>query len=54
MTTAYGFRVVGDRRAERRSVDWRAAFTAYCGCDDLAQIEREAFLSHFTFGRDFS
>jgi hypothetical protein len=53
MTTAYGFRVVGHRAAERRSVDWRIAFHAYAACDDRAQPEREAYLSHFTFGPDF-
>ncbi len=53
MTTAYGFRVVGHRASGRRSVDWRLAFHAYCACDDRAEPEREAYLSHFTFGRDF-
>ncbi len=52
MTTAYGFWVVGSLWARRQSVDWRTAFAAYCACDDRAQPEREAFFSHFTFGRD--
>jgi hypothetical protein len=53
-TDAYGFRVVGHRAGRRRSVDWRAAFAAYCACDDRAEPEREAYLSHFVFGADFA
>jgi hypothetical protein len=53
ITEAYGFRVVGHRAGRRRSVDWRLAFTAYCACDERAQLEREAYLSHFSYGRDF-
>ena len=46
----YGFRVVGHRAGRRRLVDWRAALAAYAGCDPKAQLEREAYLSHFVFG----
>jgi hypothetical protein len=50
----FGFRVVGHRAGRRRLVDWRAAFVAYAECDPKAQPEREAYLSHFVFGRDFA
>ena len=50
----YGFRVVGHRAGRRRLVDWRAAFVAYAECDPAALPEREAYLSHFVFGADFS
>jgi hypothetical protein len=53
-TDAYGFRVVGHRAGRRRTVDWRTAFAAYCACDERAQLEREAYLSHFVFGADFA
>jgi hypothetical protein len=54
ITDAYGFIVRGHRAGRRRSVDWRTAFTAYSACDERAQLERETFLSHFTYGRDFA
>jgi hypothetical protein len=50
---AYGFRVVGHRAGKRRAVDWHAAFSGYAECDPRAEVDREAFLSHFTFGQDF-
>ena len=50
----FGFRVVGHRAGRRRLVNWRAALTAYAECDPKAQPEREAYLSHFVFGRDFA
>jgi hypothetical protein len=53
-TPSTGFRVVGHRAARRRPVDWQAAFTGYGACDDRAEIDREAFLSHFTFEQDFA
>src|SRR5262249_43161024 len=53
-TDALGFRVLGHRAGRRRAVDWRLAFAAYCDCDERAQLEREAYLSHFTFGPDFA
>jgi hypothetical protein len=52
--TGYGFRVVGHRSGRRRLVDWRAAYAAYAECDSRACPEREAYLSHFVFGRDFA
>jgi hypothetical protein len=53
-TDAHGFRVVGHPAGRRRAVDWRLAFAGYCACDEQAQLEREAYLSHFTFGPDFA
>jgi hypothetical protein len=50
----YGFWVVGHRTGRRRLVDWRAAFHAYAACDPRAELNREAYLSHFVFGRDFA
>ena len=55
MTAApYGFRVLGHKTGRRRLVDWRAAFAAYAECDAQAQLEREAYLSHFVFGQEFA
>jgi hypothetical protein len=50
----HGFRVVGHRAGRRRLIDWRAAFAAYAACDPAAHPEREAYLSHFTYGPDFA
>jgi hypothetical protein len=49
----YGFRVVGGKAGERRPIDWWAAFAAYASLDPRAEPDREAYLSLFTFGRDF-
>jgi hypothetical protein len=55
MTThAYGLRVVGHRAGRRRLVDRRAALAGYSSCDDRIDLDREAYLSHFTFGEDFA
>jgi len=52
-STLYGFRVLGSPFDERRLVDWQRAFEAYAGCDERAEVDREAYLSAFTFGADF-
>ncbi len=49
----YGFRILGDCRETRRLVDWQLAFDAYMGCDERAEVHRQAYLSAFTFGPDF-
>lgn len=49
----YGFRIVGNCTGERRLVDWQVAFAAYCQCDSRAEVEREAYLSAFTFPGEF-
>lgn len=49
----YGFRIVGRAMGERRLVDWQAAFAAYCSCDSRAEVDREAYLSAFTFPAEF-
>lgn len=56
MTTThpYGFRIVGPCTGDRRRVHAPTAFTAYCRCDGKAGVEREAYLSAFTFGDDFA
>ncbi len=51
--TPFGFRVVGHRAEKRRPIDWHAAFAGYASCDRKAELDREAFLSHFTFEQDF-
>ncbi|MBC8355095.1 MAG: DNA primase [Planctomycetes bacterium] len=51
--TAYGFRILGDCSNERRLIDWQTAFDAYCKADDRADVNREAYLSAFTFGSAF-
>jgi len=48
-----GFRIVGNCAGERRLVDWQAAFAAYCRCDERAEVDREAYLSAFTFAGEF-
>lgn len=50
---AHGFRIVGGCAERRRLVAWPAAFSGYAGCDPRAAVEREAYLSAFTFGDDF-
>ncbi len=52
-TPRLGFRVLGSKTARRRLVDAAAAFAAYCECDPRAEVEREAYLSAFTYGADF-
>jgi len=49
----HGFRIVGSCRSERRSVEWRAAFSAYAACDEKAKFHNEAYLSGFTFDDTF-
>jgi hypothetical protein len=52
-TPRLGFRVLGSATNRRRLVDAGAALAAYCACDPRAEVEREAYLSAFTFGEDF-
>lgn len=52
-TNDLGFRIVGPCTNERRLVDWQAAFVAYATLDERAEVNREAYLSVFTFGDDF-
>jgi hypothetical protein len=47
--TPLGLRVVGHRAGRRRLVDWRAALAAYAASDPRADLDREAYLTHFTF-----
>lgn len=49
----FGFRIVGSCHESRRLVDADAAFVAYASCDERAEVNREAYLSAFTFGDDF-
>ena len=49
----YGFRILGDCRNERRLVEWEAAFRGYIDCHGAAEVNREAYLSAFTFGDEF-
>lgn len=51
--TPYGFRIVGPCTGDRRLIDWAAAFLAYAACDPRAEVEREGYLSAFTFGDNF-
>lgn len=50
---AYGFRVLDGAFNERRLVAWQAAFRGYAELDERADVEREGYLSAFTFGADF-
>ncbi len=54
MATNYGFRIVGDCRNERRLTDWQKAFAAYADCDYRADVDKESYLSAFTFGPAFA
>jgi hypothetical protein len=49
----FGFRIVGPCDGERCSLEWPRAFAAYAALDDRADVQREAYLSAFTFGPDF-
>lgn len=54
MTQApYGFRIVGATSGRRRLVNAGAALLGYASCDPRAEIDREAYLSAFTFGEAF-
>jgi hypothetical protein len=48
-----GFRILGSTAERRRLVDHVAAFAGYAACDSKAEIEKEAYLSAFAFGKDF-
>jgi len=49
-TTRFGFRVLGPATSRRRLIDFDAAFRAYAECDARAEVNREAYLSAFTYG----
>lgn len=49
----WGFRILGNCASERRRVSWSDAFAGHANCDPSASVEREAYLSAFTFGVDF-
>ena len=53
MADDLGFRIVGPCTGERRLVCWPTAFVGYASLDARAEVEREAYLSAFTFGEDF-
>ncbi len=53
-THPHGFRIVGPCSSDRRRVDARTAFLAYCHCDEKAGVEREAYLSAFQFDTGFA
>jgi hypothetical protein len=52
-TRRLGFRLLGSATSRRRLIDFDAAFAAYAECDDKAEVDREAYLSAFTYGEDF-
>ena len=47
------FRIVGPTSANRFLVDGNAAFNGYASCEACAQVEQEAYLSHFHYGDEF-
>lgn len=49
----FGYRIVGSCLGERRLIAWHRAFSAYATCDPAAKVDREGYLSAFTFGDDF-
>jgi hypothetical protein len=50
----FGFRVVGNLCNPRRLTDAGAAFLGHCRAIPEAELNRESYLSAFTFGLDFS
>ena len=52
-THPYGFRIVGATTETRRLITWAVAFSAYAACDSRANLDRECYLSAFTFGDEF-
>jgi hypothetical protein len=52
-THPYGFRIVGATTEARRLIKWAAAFSAYAACDIRVNLDRECYLSAFTFGNEF-
>lgn len=53
MIPELGFRVLDGKTGARRLINWAAAFRAYAGCDERAELQRESYLSAFTYGDDF-
>jgi hypothetical protein len=49
----YGFRIIGATSERRRLVDAGAALRGYAAADARAEVDREAYLSAFCFGKDF-
>jgi len=49
----YAFRILGPLDGPRKRVDAAAAHDAYRRCDPRAQVDREAYLSHFWFDETF-
>jgi hypothetical protein len=52
-TCPYGFHIWGDPSQPRLGVDASRALAGYASCAEEAKMEREAYLSAFTFGQDF-
>jgi hypothetical protein len=53
-THPHGFRIVGPCSGDRRRVDARTAFLAYCHCDEKAGVASESYLSAFQFDAGFA
>jgi len=51
--TPFGFRILGSVHEDRRLVVHADAFAAHAVLDPRAAVERESYLSAFTFGDDF-
>lgn len=52
-TLRLGFRVLGSATSRRRLIDFDTALAAYAECDPKAEVDREAYLSAFSFGDAF-
>ena len=48
-TCSLGFRLVGATHENRRLIDWAAGFSAYATCDERAELQKESYLSLFSF-----
>lgn len=44
-----GLRVLGPLTGQRRRVPWRTAYGSYLSCESRAHVERESYMSVFTF-----
>jgi hypothetical protein len=53
-THPHGFRIVGPCSGDRRRIDARTAFLAYCHCDAKAGVASESYLSAFQFDAGFA
>jgi hypothetical protein len=52
-TPRLGFRVLGSPTSRRRLINLDTAFAAHAACDSRAEVDRESYLSAFSYGGEF-